>query len=127
MPAAKAMVSASASFAVGPLAGASYVVVFGLYLLMVTTGLGLYAVDTGAASPMHAFQALVGPFGGAEGARWVHHVVMWLLLGFFVHHLYSALLTAVVEHNGTLDSIFTGNKWVPPAEADEDRRAQEKR
>ena len=26
----------------------------------------------------------------SQMARWIHHVVMWLLLGFAVHHVYSA-------------------------------------
>ena len=34
-------------------------------------------------------------------ARWIHHVVMWLLLGFTVHHVYSAVLVAIIEKNGT--------------------------
>jgi len=68
-----------------------------------------------------------GPFShlrGAEDARWIHHVTMWLLLGFFVHHLYSALLTSAVERNGTMESILTGTKWVPRelAKRDEDSR-----
>jgi Ni/Fe-hydrogenase 1 B-type cytochrome subunit len=36
---------------------------------------------------------------------------MWLLLGFAVHHVYSAVLMALVEKR-TMDSIFTGYKWV---------------
>ena len=51
-------------------------------------------------------------WSGLQQARWVHHVGMWLLLGFFVHHLYSAVLASVVEKNGILESIFTGYKWV---------------
>jgi Ni/Fe-hydrogenase 1 B-type cytochrome subunit len=98
----------------------SYVVVFGLYLVMIASGLGLYAVDAGAASSMHGLDVLVAPFGGAQGARWTHHVVMWLLLGFVVHHVYSAVLTAIVERNGTIDSIITGYKWVPRSEAERD-------
>jgi len=96
-----------------PLAGASYVLVFGLYIVMIATGLGMYAIDAGAGSPVAWAQGLLPIFGGAAGARWVHHVTMWLLLGFFVHHLYSAVLTSVVERNGTLESIFTGTKWLP--------------
>ena len=38
---------------------------------------------------------------------------MWLLLGFTVHHVYSAILVASIEKNGTIDSIFAGYKWVP--------------
>ena len=36
---------------------------------------------------------------------------MWLLIGFIVHHIYSAVLTAIVEKNGTIDSMFSGWKW----------------
>lgn len=101
-----------------PLAGMSYVVVFGMYVVMILTGLGLYATDAGSASPVYAFTHLLPIFGGAQGARWVHHVVMWLLLGFVVHHVYSAVLTAIVERNGTIDSIVTGYKWVPRSEVE---------
>ena len=52
-------------------------------------------------------------FGGLAMARWIHHIVMWLLLGFTVHHVYSAALVAMIEKNGTIDSIISGYKWVP--------------
>jgi Ni/Fe-hydrogenase 1 B-type cytochrome subunit len=39
---------------------------------------------------------------------------MWLLLGFTVHHVYSAWLMDVKEKNGTLSSIFGGYKFVEP-------------
>jgi len=106
-----------------PLAGLSYIVVFGFYLVMITTGLGLRAVDD-TSPQMHAFISLLGLYGGAQSARWIHHVVMWLLLGFVVHHVYSAILTAIVERNGTVDSIFSGNKWIPREQAEADRAAQ---
>jgi Ni/Fe-hydrogenase 1 B-type cytochrome subunit len=107
-----------------PLAAASYVLVFLLYLVMIATGLGMYATDAVAGSPVGWARALLPIFGGAEDARWIHHVTMWLLLGFFVHHLYSALLTSAVERNGTMESILTGTKWVPRelAKRDEDSR-----
>jgi len=103
-----------------PLAAAAYALVFGLYVVMIVTGLGMYAIDADPSSPVAWTKALLPIFGGVTGARWVHHVVMWLLLGFFVHHFYSAVLTSVVERNGTMESIFTGTKWVPRALADED-------
>ena len=43
-------------------------------------------------SIMRPFQFLVPLVGGLQTARWIHHVVMWLLLGFAVHHVYSAVL-----------------------------------
>ncbi len=103
-----------------PLAAAAYSLVFVLYVVMIVTGLAMYAVDADPASPVAWTKALLSIFGGVTGARWIHHVVMWLLLGFFVHHLYSAVLTSVVERNGTLESIFTGTKWVPRELAEQD-------
>jgi Ni/Fe-hydrogenase 1 B-type cytochrome subunit len=38
---------------------------------------------------------------------------MWLLLGFAVHHVYSSVLMSTVEANATVESIFSGNKFVP--------------
>jgi Ni/Fe-hydrogenase 1 B-type cytochrome subunit len=37
---------------------------------------------------------------------------MWLLLGFAVHHVYSSLLMSQVEQNATVESIFSGYKFV---------------
>jgi len=95
-----------------PLAGATYVLVFFLYGLMVVTGFALYSVNAHT-SYMGMWQFLLPIFHGAQGARWIHHVTMWLLIGFAVHHVFSALLMARVEKNGTLDSIFSGYKFLP--------------
>jgi Ni/Fe-hydrogenase 1 B-type cytochrome subunit len=95
-----------------PLAGLSYVAVFALYLVMIATGLALYAPHTAESSYMRWFGFLVPLVGGEQTGRWLHHVVMWLLLGFTVHHIYSATLWSHVEADGTMDSIVTGNKFV---------------
>jgi Ni/Fe-hydrogenase 1 B-type cytochrome subunit len=100
-----------------PVAGLAYTIVFALYVVMIATGLGLYAIDADLASPLRGFDALLPLFGGAPGARWTHHVVMWLLIGFAVHHIYSAVLVSLVEKNGEIDSIVSGYKWV----SEEDR------
>jgi Ni/Fe-hydrogenase 1 B-type cytochrome subunit len=100
-----------------PLAGATYTVVFALYLLQIATGFGLYAVSSNLHSPMRPFAVLLGIFGGAQSARWLHHAIMWLLLAFVVHHLFSALQWSRSEKDGTFDSIFTGYKIVPPERA----------
>jgi Ni/Fe-hydrogenase 1 B-type cytochrome subunit len=94
------------------LAGFAYVAVFGLYVVMIITGLALYGVDAHVDSYMRKFDWFLIFFGGPQNARWVHHVVMWLLLGFAVHHVYSASLMAKVEKNGTMDSIFGGWKVI---------------
>ena len=95
-----------------PVAAGAYTLVYGLCWLEVATGL----VMRGASSPtswVSVFGSWAWLFGGLQMARWIHHVVMWLLLGFTVHHVYSAVLVAIIEKNGTLDSIFSGYKWVP--------------
>jgi Ni/Fe-hydrogenase 1 B-type cytochrome subunit len=93
-------------------AGLAYTAVFLLYVVMIVTGLALYGASASVTSPMHAFQGLSPLIGGLQTARLVHHVVMWLILGFVIHHIYSALLTSKQERNGELDSIFSGNKFL---------------
>ena len=47
-------------------------------------------------------------------ARFIHHVGMWLLLGFAAHHIWSAVTISFVERNGLMDSMFSGFKFVRP-------------
>ena len=96
-----------------PVAGSAYLLVFGLYLLAIGTGLVMHAPGAEVGSPLRWFASLAPLFGGFQTARWIHHVVMWLLLGFMVHHIYSAVLVSALEKNGTIDSIVAGYKWVP--------------
>lgn len=99
-----------------PLAGVTYVAVFGLYFLAIATGLVMHGASANVGSALRWFAPLAPLFGGLQIARWIHHAVMWLLVGFAVHHVYSAVLIASVEKTGTMDSIFTGYKWVPKRE-----------
>ena len=96
-----------------PLAGLAYVLVFGLYFLAIITGLIMRGASADADSTLRSFVSLAPFFGGLYGARWIHHVVMWLLLGFAVHHVYSSVLMSTVESNATVESMFSGNKFVP--------------
>jgi Ni/Fe-hydrogenase 1 B-type cytochrome subunit len=95
-----------------PVAAGAYTLVYGLCLLMVLTGLIMRGASTETAF-ISFFGSWAPLFGGLQMVRWIHHIVMWLLLGFTVHHVYSAVLVAIVEKNGTIDSIISGYKWVP--------------
>ena len=95
-----------------PLAGVAYSAVFLLYLTAIATGLAMYGTSAHVESPLRAFAALAPWFGGLQMARWIHHAAMWLLLGFTVHHIYSAVLMAHVERNGLVDSMVSGYKFV---------------
>jgi Ni/Fe-hydrogenase 1 B-type cytochrome subunit len=101
------------------LAGLTYVAVFFLYGVSIFSGFALYSVNAHT-SYMSMWQFLLPIFHGAQGARWIHHVTMWLLLGFVIHHLWSAILVARVERNGTVDGIFSGWKFVPPEHTEDD-------
>jgi Ni/Fe-hydrogenase 1 B-type cytochrome subunit len=96
-----------------PVAGATYTLVFGLYFLAILTGLMLRGASADPGSLLRWFTSLSPLVGGLYLARWIHHVVMWLLLGFAVHHVYSSVLMSTVEANGTVESIFSGYKFVP--------------
>lgn len=101
-----------------PLAGLSYVGVFALYMFMIASGLALYSVGT--ASYMHVWSFLVPWFHGLGWARWLHHFGMWIILMFFVAHMFFSSLTSRSEKNGTIDSIFSGWKFLPKGQPPDD-------
>jgi Ni/Fe-hydrogenase 1 B-type cytochrome subunit len=96
-----------------PVAASAYSLVFGLCFVAILTGFVLRGASADVSAVIRWFAGLAPLFGGLQMARWIHHVTMWLLLGFAVHHVYSAVLIAIVEKNGTIDSIISGYKWVP--------------
>jgi Ni/Fe-hydrogenase 1 B-type cytochrome subunit len=96
-----------------PVAGATYTLVFALYFVAIATGLVMRGASADVDSPVRWFASLAPLVGGLQIARWIHHVVMWLLLGFSVHHVYSGVLMSTVEANATMESIFSGYKFVP--------------
>jgi len=96
-----------------PVAGATYTLVFGLYFVAILTGLAMRGASASIDSPLRWFASLAPLLGGLQSARWIHHVVMWLLLGFAVHHVYSGVLMSTIEANATMESIFSGYKFVP--------------
>lgn len=105
-----------------PVAGLAYVAVYGLCLVAIATGLALYGASADWDSPLRGFAGLATLLGGLQTTRWIHHVVMWLLLVFFVHHLASSILVSSFEGNGLMGSIFSGTKFVTREELERERR-----
>ena len=95
-----------------PLAGSFYVLVFGLYLIMIFSGLALYSVSA-VGSWGQWWGWLLPIMGGPQTVRWIHHLAMWFILGFFAHHIWSAMLVSRVEGLGLIDSMFSGYKFLP--------------
>ena len=42
--------------------------------------------------------------------RLVHDIIMWLILAFVIHHVYTAILIDIQERSGLVSSIITGCK-----------------
>ena len=95
------------------LAGLSYAIIFGVYFVMIATGLALYTVDAPVGSPMRAFVFLIPLFDGLQMARLIHHIGMWAILVFATAHMYFVVLSCTVEHVGIFDSILSGFKYMP--------------
>jgi len=93
------------------LASGTYLVVFLLFLVQTLTGFALIGI--------HGTQPWATIFGwvpsvmfGEQGVRVIHHLLMWAILAFAIHHVYSAILVDHLERNGLMSSIFAGSKYV---------------
>jgi Ni/Fe-hydrogenase 1 B-type cytochrome subunit len=93
------------------LAGATYLLVFGLYLVMILTGFSLYS-ESAPQGKLHMVLGWMFALSSNQGIRLVHHCGMWLLLAFAIHHVYSAWLMDIKEKGGVMSSIFSGYKPV---------------
>ena len=93
------------------LAGATYLLVFILYLVLILTGFALYVQYA-----PHSFgRWLLGwmfLLFSNQGMRLTHHMAMWFLIAFSIHHVYSAWLMDIEEKGGVMSSIFGGYKPV---------------
>ncbi len=94
------------------MAGATYLWVFILYLIMIFTGFALYS-EHAPRGFLHSVFGWQFSLMSNQGLRLTHHLVMWLLIAFAIHHIYSAWLMDVKEKNGVMSSIFGGYKSVP--------------
>jgi Ni/Fe-hydrogenase 1 B-type cytochrome subunit len=105
------------------LAALAYIAVFSLVTLEFITGLVLFSeVDSG-----RILNVLVGWIPRLINIQWirsVHFLIMFLLVAFFIHHIYSALLVGISERNGEMESIFTGWKFVSKRLVDEVTEAE---
>ncbi|MDH3456473.1 MAG: Ni/Fe-hydrogenase, b-type cytochrome subunit [Gemmatimonadota bacterium] len=103
-----------------PLAGLTYILVYGLCLVAALTGYALFSIQAGVGSPMKIFGGLLPFFGGPQTARWLHHMVMWLLVAFAVHHVSAAIIVARSAKNATIDSMFSGYRFASQEDLDAD-------
>jgi Ni/Fe-hydrogenase 1 B-type cytochrome subunit len=93
------------------LAGATYLLVFALYGVMVVTGFSLYGQYAPGGFISRSTRWLFYAFSN-QGVRLTHHLTMWFLIAFAIHHVYSAWLMDIKEKGGVISSIFGGYKGV---------------
>lgn len=95
-----------------PLAGVTYIVVYLLLGLQVVSGFAMEGLATGTGL-VWAATGWVFTVAPIPVVRLGHHIAMWLLLAFTVHHVYSAVLVDWEERSGLVSSIITGYKRLP--------------
>lgn len=94
-----------------PVAASAYVAVFFCYLTMLATGFALYAEHAPNSLMYKLFTPIYAMFT-SPGLRLTHHLVMWLIIGFVINHIYSAWLMDLKEKAGEMSSIFSGSKFI---------------
>lgn len=97
-----------------PLAGATYTGLYVLFAIQIATGFALYSLAFHGGFWPTAFGWIVNLFG-AQPVRLVHDLVMWLIIAFTIHHVYSAVLIDIEERSGLVSSIITGSKSLTPS------------
>jgi Ni/Fe-hydrogenase 1 B-type cytochrome subunit len=101
-----------------PLAGTAYTILFTLFVLQILTGFALYSLpfDGGFWPTMFGW---VNVLLGIPVVRVLHEIIMWLMLAFVVHHVYTAILIDNEEKSGLMSSIFTGYKSLTRSQLEE--------
>lgn len=92
-----------------PLAGATYIGLYVLFGLQIVTGFALYSQPFDGGFWKTAFGWIITVFG-APVVRLVHDLIMYLIIAFTIHHVYSAVLIDTEERSGLVSSIVTGYK-----------------
>jgi Ni/Fe-hydrogenase 1 B-type cytochrome subunit len=88
-------------------------------LIEIITGLTLYTTVRGKWLLGWLFGWIPGVID-IQNIRLVHFCVMFAFFAFVIHHVYSAVLVSWEERNGLIESIFTGYKFVPKDELEDD-------
>ncbi|HEX9352862.1 MAG TPA: Ni/Fe-hydrogenase, b-type cytochrome subunit [Streptosporangiaceae bacterium] len=103
-----------------PLAGMTYTLLYTMFGVEILTGVVLWGVQGERwAATLTGWVLTLAP---VPVIRFIHHLIMWLIWGFMVHHVYSALIVDRLEGSGLLSSIFSGFKFLPRDHLPKDRR-----
>ena len=101
------------------LAAVTYLFMFTLMLIEIITGLTMFTQVRGKWALGWLFSWIPGVLD-IQHIRLTHFCIMFAFFAFVIHHVYSAVLVSWEERNGLIESIFTGYKFVPKAELEEE-------
>lgn len=94
-----------------PLQQWTYTAIYGLFTIMVITGLALYALY----EPRQWFYQCFMPLNDLIGipyVRLIHVLGMWSFIIFAMVHVYLSILSGNVDRDGTISSMFSGGRWL---------------
>lgn len=97
-----------------PLQQLSYTGLYAVVIVQIITGFAMYGLSN-PGGLFHTAFGWVGPlFGGIQNARFLHHVLTWILLSFIPLHVYLAFRADVLDWGvrGEMSSIFSGGRFV---------------
>ena len=101
------------------LAAVTYLLIFTFMFIEIITGLTLYTTVRGKWLLGWLFSWIPGVID-IQHIRLTHFCIMFAFFAFVIHHVYSAVLVSWEEKNGLIESIFTGYKFVPADELEEE-------
>jgi len=97
-----------------PLQFVAYLTFYVLMVILIVTGLILYvhSYHYGLGGALYdTMTAIEVWMGGLANARTWHHIAMWGVILFVAVHVYMAIYNAVFAKDGSMDAIFSGQKW----------------
>ena len=94
-----------------PLQQLTYTMVYGLCFLQMLLGFALFGLYH-QGNPVWAFISMPVHWAGAAHLRLVHALIMFLLWGFVIGHVYLVFRADSVERHGGLSAMINGAVWV---------------
>jgi Ni/Fe-hydrogenase 1 B-type cytochrome subunit len=103
-----------------PLQQITYTGVYLTTLFMVVTGFTLYGQSNPGGLIFRGFGWVPPLLGGLQVVRLLHHVLTWAFVIFLILHVYFAIRADLLERQGVVSSMITGDRFVDVSETYED-------
>ena len=96
-----------------PVAFTAYIVLYTLFILQIISGFALWGLyhQNGLAYQLFGW---IFSIVNLQWVRFYHYIVMYLIAGFFINHIFSAVLFDFKTQSGEISAIFAG--WKPQRE-----------